>query len=63
MDYRQQFMTFPKAKLIQDGYERIDVYVDRMRENILNKDGIVPAPEKTKFNFFVEKCMNKAMIQ
>jgi hypothetical protein len=46
MDYRQKVLCYPKAKFIQQGYERIDEYIDKMRNNIINKDGIVPQEEK-----------------
>jgi hypothetical protein len=62
MDYRQQVLCFPKAKLMQHGHDRIDEYVDKMKNGILNKDGIVPKEDKQNFNFFVNSCMNKPMI-
>jgi hypothetical protein len=62
MDLRQQVMVFPKAKFIQNGYERIDDHVDLMRNAVCNKDGIVPAKDKGNFNYFVQNCMTRTMI-
>lgn len=41
MDLRQENMVFPNAKLIEDGGCNIDDQIDKMREAVLKKDGIV----------------------
>ncbi len=51
------------AKFIQNGHKRIDNEIDKMREAVCKKDGIVPAEEKNNFNYFINNCMTRTMIQ
>lgn len=56
-------MVFPDAKFFENGYKRIDAQIDIMRESVCKKDGIVPAEEKSNFNYFINNCMTRTMIQ
>lgn len=51
-------MVFPTAKLIQQGGDNIDQSIEKMKNAILKKDGIVDADSKADFNFFVSNCIN-----
>jgi len=55
-------MVFPDAKFIQNGHKRIDNQIEIMREAVCKKDGIVPAEEKSNFNYFINNCMTRTMI-
>jgi hypothetical protein len=46
MDARQKDLVFPRCKFIQQGFQRVDPYIDSMRNAILTKDGIVPPKQK-----------------
>lgn len=50
------------AKLYEDGAKNVDDEINKMREAILKKDGIVGPEQKDDFNFFVQNCMTKNMI-
>jgi hypothetical protein len=56
-------MVFPNAKLYEEGHWNIDDEIDGIREAILIKDGIVPPESKEDFNFFVQNCLNKQMLE
>jgi hypothetical protein len=59
MDFRQKEMVFPYAKLYESGGQQVEDEIDKIREAILNKDGIVEAEMKEQFNFFVGNCMSR----
>lgn len=63
MDYRQHAMEFPMAKLYEEGAKNVDDEIDKMREAILKKDGIVGSEQKNDFNFFVKNCMTRNMME
>lgn len=62
MENRQNNMHFPNAKLYQSGGESIDNQIDKMREALLKKDGIVDEQNKNNFRFFISNCMNEKII-
>ena len=55
-------MQFPKACLYKDGGDVIDPDIDKMRESILKKDGIVSTEAAEDFRFFVKNCMNRSIL-
>ena len=55
-------MQFPEACLYREGGENIDKDIDRMREAILVKDGIVSNEATEDFRFFVKNCMNRQIL-
>ena len=64
MDRRQESMMFPNGLLVKHGGADIDDEVDKIREAILVKDGIVdPKDEDGKiqrdFRYFIKNCMNQ----
>ena len=63
MENRQSAMMFPEAILYEEGAWNIDDEIDTIREAILVKDGIVAAENKEDFNFFVNNCLNKKMLE
>jgi hypothetical protein len=56
-------MEFPEAKLYEEGARNVDDEIDKMREAILKKDGIVGPEAKNDFNYFVNNCMTKNMME
>ena len=55
-------MVFPKAKLIQEGGDNIDDDIEKMKDALLNKDGIVGADAQSDFRFFLGNCMSTKVL-
>jgi hypothetical protein len=53
MESRQGNMIFPKAKLIQEGGDNVDLDIANIRKALLTKDGLVEDEEKENFRYFI----------
>jgi len=62
MESRQGNMVFPKAKLIQEGGDAIDLDIENIKKALLTKDGLVDDEEKDNFRFFINSCLNKEFL-
>ena len=59
---RQDNMVFPRAKLVQEGGENIDLDLSNIKNALLTKDGLVDDAEKENFRFFIDSCLNKDFL-